>query len=86
MKKKLKKLGFKTVWFDDFSGCWYIKNIKYNGIKLQIYVEIDNDLLLLQVKNGDYMNHKVTMHKYYDAIKEYKLTLKNIKMLIKKYK
>lgn len=86
MEEELKKLGFKKRWFEDKSGCWLIKIFTFKGIQMRLYVEVDNRLLFTEIKTGDYFNNKLSLNKCYDPISKHKLTLENVRMLIKKYK
>ncbi len=80
---ELIKLGFKRRWLPDKSGFWLEYNFKHKDIKMQIYVEVDHKLLLVQIKTGDYMSGKLKLNQFYDPIAKYKLTLENVKELIK---
>jgi hypothetical protein len=85
---ELNKLKFKREGFEDGSSYWFNKQIKYKDFQLNIYVQFNKDILALQVRNrSDFysINKKITYNSYFDTIKEFKLNLKNVKSLIKKY-
>lgn len=86
MEKELIKLGFKRRWLSDKSGKWLIKPFDFKGIKMQLYAEVDHRMLCVEVETGNYFSNKLSLNKFYDPISKHKLTLENVRKLIKMYK
>jgi hypothetical protein len=88
LEMELIRLKFKREWFEDRSSYWFNKNINFKDLKLNIYVQFNRDVLVLQVKNlknEGVMSGKEKYYPYYHSIKWFKLNIKNVKSLIKKY-
>lgn len=86
LEKEIIKLKFKKLWFNDKSGYWFEKKIKYKDLDLKLIIESDTKLFLMSVKTGDYFEGKINFNKFYGDIKKFPLTLKKVKEVIKKYK
>lgn len=86
LEKELRSLGFKKKFLYDKSGYWMEKKLtKFKDLDLLIYVETDRKVLSLHIRTGVTHAGKLHMNQYYDDVKNYKLTLPNIKKLIKTY-
>lgn len=86
MEKKLKKLGFKKKWLSDKSGFWFEKNFKYKDLRLQLMADLDNKHICLGIRVDPNGTIKIKLSSCYDFVYQKKLTIKNVKLLIKRYK
>ena len=77
LERGLIKIGCKRVWFSDKSGYWLEKNFKFKDLNLRLYIEPDQKKF--------YFSIKLETPEQYETIKTYKLTLSNVKKLLKKY-
>jgi hypothetical protein len=84
LEKEISKLGFKKIWFQDKSGYWMEKSIKFKDLKIRFYVESDNKLFLMTVLTGETFNNKLTLRNYEDVAK-FPCNLASIKKVINRY-
>jgi hypothetical protein len=85
LESEIKKLGFKKRWFQDRSGYWMFKIVKYKDLDIKFTVQSDTPYFGMGVKT---YSGSLTKLKYpqYEDVKLFKCDLKTIKEVIKKYK
>lgn len=88
LEAQLVKLGFKKHWLSDKSGYWFEKKLKSKDFKSKLIVETEYGFLTMEaiVSDGFYNDRKFVFKSgNYETIGQYKLSLAEVKRLIKKY-
>lgn len=85
LDKELIKLKFKKKWFDDKSGYWFEKKVKYKDFKLGFTVQTDNKLFIMECQTYEYSS-RVLNKRQAEDIAMFKPDIKTIKKVLRRYK
>jgi hypothetical protein len=86
LEKEAINLGFKKKWFDDKSGYWLEKNVKFKHFKLKFVIESDYKLFLMSCQTYELHCGYKLYKREFEEIAKFKCDINTIKEILKEYK